>query len=97
MTGRRGMDREVEGQTRGLRDRLLTDGWTDLAALQGLGGVGRGDGGVELALRLAEQCDHVTVGVEALPHHPVRVRGHVQLAAEVSALWRGEGGGAGGF
>lgn len=59
---------------------------SDLAALQSLGGVGRGDGGAQLVRRFAQQGDHVTVGVVAVPHHLVRLHRLVQDVAEVGAL-----------
>lgn len=59
---------------------------TDLAALQCLGRVGRGDGGVELVLRFAQQGDHFTVGVVAVLHHLVRLHRLVQNVAEVASL-----------
>lgn len=59
---------------------------TDLAALQRLRRVGRGDGGVELVLWFAQQGDHFTVGVVAVLHHLVRLHGLVQDVAEVTSL-----------
>lgn len=64
---------------------------TDLAALQCLSGVGRGDGRVELVLWFAQQGDHFTVGVVAVLHHLIRLYGLVQNVAEVSSLWEREG------
>lgn len=70
-------------------------GPTDLAALQRLHGIGRRDGVAELLLRLAQQGDHVAVGVVAVLHHLVRLHRLVQDAAEVGALCGGEKGGQG--
>lgn len=70
------------------RWNLIHSGFAYLAALECFGGVGRGDGGAELALGAAQESDHLTVGVEALAHHLVCCHRLVQHTAEVSSLWR---------